>query len=93
LIATSICRLHISLSLYLILGIADDWRDLSLSHKLKLWLLKTEKKFSVRLMERNSLSYTMNGVISNYVLNAMNKRLSTYKTLNKFILHMQETLR
>ncbi|MBS1607406.1 MAG: hypothetical protein JSS70_01220 [Bacteroidetes bacterium] len=43
--------------------------------------------------EKDSMTYTMNWVISNFVLDAMNKRLNRYERLNKLIIHMQETLR
>jgi hypothetical protein len=43
--------------------------------------------------EKDSMNYTMNWVISNYVLNAMNERLNSYERLNKLILYMQQTLR
>jgi hypothetical protein len=43
--------------------------------------------------EKDSMNYTMNWVISGYVLNAMNERLKTYRRLNKLILQMKESLR
>ncbi|MEJ0103009.1 MAG: hypothetical protein WDO19_10815 [Bacteroidota bacterium] len=43
--------------------------------------------------EKDSMNYTMNWVISNYVLNAMNERLKTYRRLDKLIVNMKDLLR